>query len=187
MCSQMTFGYFSQPIDVQLLDGRLVKLLNAVTYFDPADKQWTAPKGFTSDGASIPQAFWSLVGGPWDGPYRNAAIVHDRYCVSRSEPSPAVHLMFYRACRASGVGKIKSKILYAAVRIGGPRWGDDVLRIPRPGPSTILGMDPLGPTEDAEGEPLATLSAEQLAKWIENDDPSLDEIERLGDTATLVE
>lgn len=35
------------------------------------------PKGFITDGASIPKAFWSIIGGPLSRPYLYAAIVHD--------------------------------------------------------------------------------------------------------------
>ena len=80
------------------------------------------PAGSVVDGASIPQVFWSLVGGPFEGEYRNASVVHDVACDRKSEPWEAVHLMFYNACRCGGVGEKKAKLLYWAVYLGGPRW-----------------------------------------------------------------
>ena len=174
----MEFGYFSEPIDLQLLaDGKRMKLLCEVIYTDPQGKAWTAPKDFVSDGASIPRAFWSVVGGPWDGAYRNAAIVHAQYCDTESEPSHAVHRMFYFACRAAGVGEIKAKVLYAAVRIGGPRWGEDT-RLPEPsGPITLDEMV----LRDTIPEPSATrMDAAAVAKWVEQSNPSLQEIDSLA-------
>jgi hypothetical protein len=176
-----TWGQFSSPINVSLLkDGRNTELLLDVTYTDPAGKMWSAPKGFISDGASIPQVFWSIVGGPWDGPYRNAAIVHDQYCVTKSEPSPDVHRMFYKACRAEGVTEVKAKALYAAVRIGGPKWGDDQppkfpffwLRTSRTPPSIgkLIGGPWLGP--------------DRITAWVESNNPSLEDIDKFATFGT---
>jgi hypothetical protein len=162
------WGQFSFPINVSLLkDGRNTELLVDVTYTDPAGKMWSAPKGFISDGASIPRAFWSIVGGPWDGPYRNAAIVHDHYCVTKSEPSLAVHRMFYAACRAEGVSEVKAKVLYTAVRIGGPRWGDD--KIPPRTRFDVVGRALGG---NIWHEPNV------IAPWVENNNPSLEDIDK---------
>ena len=37
----------------------------------------TVKKGFDFDGASIPQALWSVYGNPLSGKFRIAALVHD--------------------------------------------------------------------------------------------------------------
>lgn len=37
----------------------------------------TVKKGFVTDGASIPRIFWSIIGGPFEGPLLFAAVVHD--------------------------------------------------------------------------------------------------------------
>lgn len=80
------------------------------------------PKGSVVDGASIPKIFWSFVGGPFEGQYRNASIVHDTECDAKTYAWQAVHRMFYNASRAGGVGWIKAHVLYAAVYYFGPRW-----------------------------------------------------------------
>lgn len=103
-----------------------MRLLEPFAYFDPSGKRWEAPVGYVTDGASIPQGFWSLVGGPFEGAYREAAVIHDVYCDTKAEPWRDVHRIFYYANRAAGVSEVKSKILYTAVMVGGPRWaGDD--------------------------------------------------------------
>ena len=43
-------------------------------------KTWTAPKGAKVDGASIPQLFWTPIGGPFEGKYRYASVIHDTEC-----------------------------------------------------------------------------------------------------------
>jgi hypothetical protein len=79
-------------------------------------------RGDVSDGASIPQEFWSFIGGPLDGPYRNSAIIHDYFCDRRSYDWKEVHLVFYKGMRAAGVGERKAWVMYQAVYYFGPRW-----------------------------------------------------------------
>ncbi len=163
------WGRFSSPIDVRLLeDGRHNEMLLDLTYTDPATKVWEVRKGFVSDGASIPQAFWSFVGGPWDGPYRIPAIVHDRYCEPPYvETSFAVHRMFHDACRAAGVGAAKAKLLYYAVRLGGPHWGEDALS----------PLDLQVAQVRAGVDVPSSVAPEDVARWIDLVDPSLEDID----------
>jgi hypothetical protein len=122
------FGHFvGAPITITFLAGggtfeRRARLVDDLTYVDPAGRAWTVEKGFVTDGASIPRAFWTLVGGPFDGSYRDAAVVHDKYCVTHDKPWRAVHRMFYYAMRAAGVGEVEALTLYGGVMAGGPRW-----------------------------------------------------------------
>ena len=78
-----------------------------------------APAGSEIDGASTPQAFWSIIGGPFDGAYRNASVVHDVACVRKKERWEAVHRMFYDASLCGGVEVTKAKVMYAAVYLFG--------------------------------------------------------------------
>src|SRR5262245_32434634 len=72
------WGSFSGAPKAELLDdGRQLRLLEDFAYVDPRNKAWVAPKGAVVDGASIPRALFSIVGGPLEGQYRNASIVHD--------------------------------------------------------------------------------------------------------------
>jgi V8-like Glu-specific endopeptidase len=118
------FGEFQGlPPQVELLDdGRLVKLLKPLTYVSEGGERWPVDAGSIVDGASIPRAFWSLIGGPFEGKYRNASIVHDRYCDLRSRSWEATHRMFHDAMRCSGVPFLKAKTMFYAVHRFGPRW-----------------------------------------------------------------
>jgi len=181
IAQQLTFGRFSGPIQVQFLNNgpmdRRVRLLVDVTYIDPAGKKWTAPKGFVSDGASIPQAFWTFVGAPLDGAYRDAAIIHDRYCETKTEPWKDVHRIFYYANRAVGIPELRAKVLYTAVRYGGPKWGDNKSKCSLVCHSAdeVIKRDPRGlpfivpKTTDKD--------VDRLVKWVNSDNPSLDEID----------
>lgn len=103
-------------------DGRTMTLVEPFAYEDPRGERWDAPQGAVIDGASIPRGFWSLVGGPFEGRFRNASVVHDVACERRDRPWPDVHRMFYEACRCGGVGAVIAKTMYFAVQHFGPRW-----------------------------------------------------------------
>lgn len=103
-------------------DGRKVRLLENYTYVDPSGAVWKVPKGTVVDGASIPRPFWSAIGGPFEGKYRNASVVHDFFCATRDRAWKAVHRMFYDAMLESGVERSRAKVMYYAVYYFGPRW-----------------------------------------------------------------
>lgn len=159
-------------------DGRNMTLIEDFAYVDPAQKRWDAPKHSVVNGASIPQTFWSLIGGPFEGQYRNASVVHDVYCVSMSEPWEDVHRMFYHACRCGGVGEGKAKLLYFAVYHYGPRWGD--------GYDTRLEIGaPAAPgakAEPAAASPARPPSPEEIEKMVayfDVNNPTMEQIELL--------
>jgi hypothetical protein len=123
MASPSGWGHFPDPLELRMnRQGRSAELTSTFTYVDMAGKRWTAPKGAVVDGASIPKAVWSLIGGPWDGEYRDASVIHDYYCDRKSEPWRKVHEMFYHAMLANNVSPTKAKVMYAAVYRFGPRW-----------------------------------------------------------------
>ncbi len=103
-------------------DGRQFVLEHDFVYLDRNGVPWLAPTDLLTDGATIPSIFWSVIGGPWDGLYREAAVVHDAYCCAQTKPWQQVHRMFYEAMRCSGVGWVQAKTMYYAVWVGGPRW-----------------------------------------------------------------
>lgn len=110
------------PLVALLPDGRDIKLLSEFSFHDSNSISWVVPKGATVDGASIPQIFWSFMGGPFEGRYRDASIIHDWYCDVRVRTWEATHRTFYEAMLVSGVSQLKAKVMYFAVRWGGPRW-----------------------------------------------------------------
>ncbi len=103
-------------------DGREMTLTEPFAYVDPRAARWEAAAGRIVNGASIPRAFWSFIGGPFAGEFRNASVVHDVACEDRDRPWRPVHRMFYEACRCGGVGAVKAKTMYYAVFHFGPRW-----------------------------------------------------------------
>ncbi len=117
------FGEFSGEVQARWLDGgRNMQLVKSLQYRDPQGVVWTAPAGLVTDGASIPGPLWSVVGGPFSGPHRKAAVIHDYYCEQRTRPWQQVHKAFYLASRAAGVESIRARVMYFAVYRFGPRW-----------------------------------------------------------------
>jgi hypothetical protein len=98
-------------------------LTEEFTFIDAKGRVWTANKGLRTDCASIPSAFWPVVGNPCQGVYRKAAVIHDRYCIDKHlATSDDVHEMFFNALMASGATKRQAYTLYSAVYFGGPHW-----------------------------------------------------------------
>ena len=117
------FGKFTGMANVEFLpDGRGMRLTKDFSYTDPAGGTWMAPAGSVVDGASIPKFAWSLIGGPFEGKYRDASVIHDIACIKKDRPWELVHLAFYNAMLASGVDRTSARIMYAAVYHFGPRW-----------------------------------------------------------------
>lgn len=117
------WGRFEGRVVAEWLDdGRDMRLVESFAYVDAADTHWLAPADAVVNGASIPRAFWSVIGGPFAGRFRNASVVHDVACVEKAQGWREVHRMFYEACRCADAPLIKSKIMYYAVYHFGPRW-----------------------------------------------------------------
>ena len=117
-----TADYFDGELEFREHGPGKMELLKPFAYIDPGSRRWEAKQGYVTDGASIPQVFWSVVGSPFTGEYLRAAVIHDWYCDAKTERWQDVHRTFYHASLRAGVGEVKAAILYAAVYHFGPRW-----------------------------------------------------------------
>lgn len=118
------WGSFVGSVTTRWLpDNRNMELLEEFRYIGPDTVTWIAPKGSIINGASIPQFAWSIIGGPYEGAYRNASVIHDVACEEKLRHWKEVHRAFFTAMKASDVGSLKAKLMYAAVYHFGPRWG----------------------------------------------------------------
>jgi hypothetical protein len=165
------FGSFTGDLHFKWhRDGRKMELLTPFRYIDPAGRDWNVPAGAVTDGASIPKVFWSIAA-PFEGKYRDAAVVHDYYCEVRTRAWRDTHIAFYNAMRASGVDETMAKTMYGAVYYFGPRWG---IGVASRGPG---GQVKLSPREEKQ-------IVDNLRNWIESDRPTLAEISnRMDDVA----
>jgi hypothetical protein len=158
------WGHFSGPIETRWEDdGLTMVLLNELRYTDPYGEVWVAPAGSRVNGASIPRAFWSVIGGPFEGKYRNASVLHDVAYAEQSRPWEDADRMFYNAMRCSGVGVVTAKTMYYALRRHGRHWKHRQAL----------------PANEGPGRPTAISPSEvsDIQDWVRKNDPSLDEIE----------
>lgn len=109
-------------------DGRRMTLAEPFQFIDRRDRKWSVPRGVAVDGASIPQVFWSVIGGPFEGRYRNASVIHDYYCDTKSRRWQDVHQVFYEAMLSSGVKASTAYLMYKAVEQFGPRWSEPEIK-----------------------------------------------------------
>lgn len=98
------------------------KLESDFRFNDPNGLLWTTPAQKEVDGASIPQPFWSFIGGPFEGKYINASVIHDYFCEVKIRTAHDTHRAFYYGMRASNVSEWKAKFMYWAVATFGPDW-----------------------------------------------------------------
>lgn len=172
--------FLSDPVVRLLNNGREIELLDDFVYVDPDETPWLAPKDSKVNGASIPQAFWSLTQGPLSGPFRNASIVHDVACERKKQSDEKVHRMFFYACLAGGVPESKAKLMYWAVAVFGPKWRAEArtrtiaVTLPNGFEETRQVMDevhvPIASNEPTEKE------ITWAKQYFENNNPSVDEI-----------
>ena len=164
------WGYYSGQVEARWEnDGRNMTLLSELRYTDPEGVLWIAPAGSVVDGASIPRVLWSLMGGPFDGKYRNASVLHDVAYDQKTRPWKLCDRMFYNAMRCSGVAATEAKTMYYALYRHGRHW-----KRPHFLPGAAVAEDEVVPRAIAvdEQEDIAA-----TRDWIENARPSLSQIE----------
>jgi len=102
-------------IKLEMINNKYYKIIEDVKI-----DEFIIPKGFKTDGASIPKIFWSLFGCPFVGKYVKAAILHDYlYSGNIDITFHKANLKFYKNMRKSGVSKFKAFIMFKTVEIFG--------------------------------------------------------------------
>jgi hypothetical protein len=123
--SEEYFGAFVGGVKGEFISAKprpKFKLSHGFQYDDPNGLVWSVPPDVEVDGASIPQEFWSFIGGPFEGEYIRASVIHDYYCDVKTRTEHDTHRNFYYGMRAAGVEKWKAKFMYWAVETFGPTW-----------------------------------------------------------------
>ena len=111
-------GFLTNKVAVATSDGIHIELLEPLLYQTTHGSTITVPAGFKSDGASIPQPLWSMVGCPV-GPYWLAAIVHD-YLYQRTELAKEYcDSILNEAMEALAVPTEQRLAIYEGVHFGG--------------------------------------------------------------------
>jgi len=172
------WGYYSGDIVTRWnADGRSMTLLQELRYTDPNGTAWIAPAGSVVDGASIPRSLWSLMGGPFEGRYRNASVLHDVSYAQRNRPPQECDRMFYNAMRCSGVGAVEAKTMYYALLRFGWHWKFGIKKAKPVKVDRKLVARATAEPPDAAEAPSAT-DLEDVRAWIRQTEPSISEIEQ---------
>jgi len=174
------WGYYSGPIETRWEnDGRSMTLLNELRYTDPKGVVWIAPAGSKVDGASIPRSLWSLMGGPFEGKYRNASVLHDVSYDQHIRPWQECDRMFYNAMRCSGVSAIEAKTMFYALYRFGRHGAFEIKKAKRVKPSELARAQGEEETEQLpRAIPVNTADINATRDWIRSADPSMEQIEQ---------
>jgi Protein of unknown function (DUF1353) len=171
---QSKWGHYSGYVEARWEnDGRTMTLLSELRYTDPDGAVWIAPANSVVDGASIPRSLWSLMGGPFEGKYRNASVLHDVSYDQKNRPHEVCDRMFYNAMRCSGVSAVEAGTMYYALRKFGHHW-----KAPKAEPVKV------GEEIVARAEPVNQGDINTTRDWIRNSDPSMQQIEQRADAPT---
>ncbi|HJT45836.1 MAG TPA: DUF1353 domain-containing protein [Chthoniobacterales bacterium] len=169
--SSNKWGHYSGYVEARWEnDGRSMTLLSELRYTDPNGVVWIAPAGSEVDGASIPRTLWSLMGGPFEGKYRNASVLHDVAYDEKNRPHEVCDRMFYNAMRCSGVGAVEAGTMYYALRKFGHHW-----KAPKATPVKV-GEDIV-----ARAEPVNQTDINATRDWIRSSAPNMQQIEQRAD------
>ena len=168
---------------------RDVKLVQAFGFIDPRGVHWDAPAGYITNGASIPQSLWVVVGGPFDGPYRDAAFLHDYYCEAKIRSSDDTHRMYYEAAVARGTSENIASTMYAGLIFGGPKW--ELVAPPKKAGFGMLFAETTTTTNKAgatvnvdhglinkPATPEQLKAVEDMKAWIAREKPTLQQIQK---------
>jgi uncharacterized protein DUF1353 len=170
------WGYYNgAPVTKWNPDGRTMTLLTELRYTDPQGVVWVAPIGSVVDGASIPRYLWSVMGGPFEGKYRNGSVLHDVAYGEHNRPWQDCDRMFYNAMRCSGVSAVEAKTMYYALYKFGHHWK---FPIKRGKPVKYEGALVARGEEIPRAVPVNPSQINEARDWISTADPSLEQIEQ---------
>jgi hypothetical protein len=174
------WGSFNgEPVTKWNRDGRTMTLLTELRYTDPNGNVWVAPIGSIVDGASIPRYLWSVMGGPFEGKYRNASVLHDVAYGARKRPWQDCDRMFYYAMRCGGVSAVEAKTMFYALYRFGHHWK---FPIKRAKPVKFEGQLVARAEPIPRAIPVNPAEINEARDWISSDDPSLEQIEQRATT-----
>lgn len=166
------YAQFKGDLEAKFLDdGRKIELTKDFSFFYL--QNWDVPKGTVVDGASIPRILWTLIGGPFEGKYRKASVVHDYYCDTKSRRWYDVHYMFYKACLEEGLDEMTAKMMYTAVYIAGPRWS----YYRHHGPSQQSADEP--ELVEFKTPTVTDKYIQEKLDWVKQNNPSVDKIKEV--------
>lgn len=113
-------------------DGELVFILfDDIHFTGTLIGDVTVPKGFHSDGCTVPRAFWSIIGHPIDIDYMKEAVLHDwLYYMQPCTRAMADNILYDEMRKSGRVGWFRRRLIYRGLRLGGwVAWNNHAKRI----------------------------------------------------------
>ena len=111
-----------KPLQFKLKKSLLVKTDEEFIY----KKEIYIPKGFITDGMSIPKWLQPVIGEPFEGNTLRAAIVHDYLCHCKCETQAFTHGIFKEILKLDGVSAWRRNAAWLGVvsynRLRNPKW-----------------------------------------------------------------
>lgn len=178
--SRTDSGSFDGRVVVEWLDDPFVPTMRLAEPFEFRQfkgKVWRVPEGHVVKGRGMPPLFRDLIGQPFNGAFRKAAIVYDHATQAMIEPWDEAQRMFLEASVAEGVTRPEAKAMYMLLRAQGSRW-----EVPG---SRCYGSCH-GETEPLLWRPVVDEAVvADLLGWVRRNDPSVVNIEQRAETAVL--
>lgn len=111
---------FTGHLTVTKIGPRLWRVERQFIYFvgeENSNEFITVPRGFTTDFASVPRLFWTIL--PPDGTYTQAAVLHDFLYHTQQYSRKRSDEIFLEAMAVLKVWWVRRRIIYMAVRLFG--------------------------------------------------------------------
>lgn len=109
-------GWFSGALDLRVYDKGEWVLLEPFRYMSFSGKDYTVPRWFITDLASIPWVTEPLFDSV---EHRAAGVIHDWLYASQQVSRAEADELFREMLEVLGVGVIKRNLMYSGLRVGG--------------------------------------------------------------------
>ena len=110
---------FPLPVRLEFINEGVFRLTAPFEYHSKKYGIIKVPVEFISDGASMPQFAYSLIGGRWTGKYVSPSIIHDWLYFAQLYTRRKTDKIFLIAMKDAHVSFWKRRLMWTAVRVGG--------------------------------------------------------------------
>ena len=167
-------GTFEGRVIVEWLDDPFIptmRLKEELLFRQTGGETWVVPANATVDGRSMPKLFVSLVGDPFKSGFLKSAITYDYAVQAKARRWKDAQRMFFEGSVVEGLDPLDAKVMYALLHATGSRWAV----------RWMSGCYGRCHAADSELEWRPRVDDEKviaLVRWVRQDDPSLEDIER---------
>lgn len=129
MADLYTYEQKTQGLPVEIIklpNGQTgIRLLKDILYLDTPIGPVLVPRGFVSDGCSMPRFAWRALGHPFDHAYLYEAILHDYFYRYQDVDRATADRVLYEMLKGR-VSGVRRRAIYWGLRSGGWKaWNDN--------------------------------------------------------------